>query len=57
MYLAVKEGHKLEVLENKVQRKIAGPGRDEVSGERKMSYNETALCHAAHPESCGREVK
>jgi hypothetical protein len=57
MYLAVKEGHKLQVLENKVQRKIAGPERDEVSGERKMSYNESALCYAAHLESCGREVK
>jgi hypothetical protein len=38
--LTLEEEHRLRVLENKVLRRIFGPGRDEVTGEWRILHNE-----------------
>jgi hypothetical protein len=38
--LALREEHKLKVFENRVQRRIFGPKRDEVTGEWRKLHNE-----------------
>jgi hypothetical protein len=39
-YLALKEEHRLRVFENRVQSRIFGTGRDEVTGEWRKLHNE-----------------
>jgi hypothetical protein len=38
--LTLREGHRLRVFENRVLRRIFGPKRDEVTGERKKLHSE-----------------
>jgi hypothetical protein len=38
--LALREGHRLRVSENRVLRRISGPKRDEVTGEWRKLHNE-----------------
>jgi hypothetical protein len=38
--LTLREEHRLRVIENRVLRKIFGPRRDEVTGERRKLHNE-----------------
>jgi hypothetical protein len=40
--LILREEHRLRVLENRVLRRISGPKRDEVRGERRKLHNEYA---------------
>jgi hypothetical protein len=40
MVIHIERGYKLRVFESRVQRKIPGPTRDEVRGERKQLHND-----------------
>ena len=51
--LTLREERKLGVFEKVVLRRIFGPRRDEVTGERRRLHNEELNICTAHPILCG----
>jgi len=49
----LREERKLRVFENTVLRRIFGPRRDEVTGERRRLHNEKLMICTPHPILCG----
>jgi hypothetical protein len=45
--LILREEHRLRVFENRVLRKIFGPERDEITGERRRLHNEELYTYSS----------
>jgi hypothetical protein len=54
-FLALREQHRLRVFENRVLRRIFGPTRDEVTGERKLRSGELHTLYS--PPNIIRQIK
>jgi len=52
--LTLREEHCLRVFENRVLRRIFGPKRDELTGERRRLHNKELMICAPHPILYGR---
>jgi hypothetical protein len=52
---AQREERRLRVFEKRVQRRIFGPKRDEVTGEWKNYITRSLIICTPHPILCGRE--
>jgi hypothetical protein len=48
--VTLRQVHRLRLFENRVLRKIFGPKRDDVMGERKTLYNGENFIICAHPQ-------
>jgi hypothetical protein len=51
--LTLREDHKLRVFENRVLRRIFGPNRDQVKGERKKLHNKELRNFYSSPSITG----
>ena len=51
--LTLREERKLRLFEKRVLRRIFGPRRDEVTGERRRLHNEKLMICTPHPILCG----
>ena len=53
MSLTLREEHRLRVFENRVLRRIFGPRRDGVTGERRKYIMRSLMICTVHPILCG----